>query len=74
MFVLFSVDIDECLEDQMCHQHCENTLGSFRCTCDAGYQLHADDITCVGKSYAHKYKYFNNLWHNMVRYQCIFGF
>ncbi|KAG2469773.1 HMCN2 protein, partial [Polypterus senegalus] len=34
-------DINECEESSIspCHQRCLNTLGSFRCACNAGYQL-----------------------------------
>ena len=31
------VDVDECLESRCAHR-CENTVGSFRCTCDVGYR------------------------------------
>ncbi|XP_062437683.1 hemicentin-1 [Rhea pennata] len=32
-------DVNECQESNSCHQHCFNTVGSFHCGCDAGYQL-----------------------------------
>eukprot|EP00076_Gallus_gallus_P024036 XP_015146072.1 hemicentin-1 isoform X2 [Gallus gallus] len=32
-------DINECQESNSCHQHCINTVGSFHCGCDPGYQL-----------------------------------
>ncbi|XP_063154493.1 hemicentin-1 [Candoia aspera] len=32
-------DINECQESNPCHQHCFNTIGSFHCGCDPGYQL-----------------------------------
>ncbi|XP_015725366.1 hemicentin-1 isoform X1 [Coturnix japonica] len=32
-------DINECQESNSCHQHCFNTIGSFHCGCDPGYQL-----------------------------------
>uniref|UniRef100_A0A3B4E5X1 Hemicentin 1 n=1 Tax=Pygocentrus nattereri TaxID=42514 RepID=A0A3B4E5X1_PYGNA len=28
-----------CQESSPCHQHCLNTIGSFRCACEPGYQL-----------------------------------
>uniref|UniRef100_G1MRA1 Hemicentin-1 n=1 Tax=Meleagris gallopavo TaxID=9103 RepID=G1MRA1_MELGA len=31
-------DINECQESNSCHQHCFNTIGSFHCGCDPGYQ------------------------------------
>ncbi len=39
------VDIDEC-ETDPCDQNCENTEGNFICTCDSGYELQEDGITC----------------------------
>ncbi|KAK1804810.1 hypothetical protein P4O66_003652 [Electrophorus voltai] len=32
-------DINECQDSNPCHQHCLNTIGSFRCACELGYQL-----------------------------------
>ena len=31
-------DIDECAEDE-CDQMCENTYGSYKCSCETGYKL-----------------------------------
>ena len=41
------VDIDECL-NQSCHLNatCNNTVGSFICTCDVGYS--GDGLNCSG--------------------------
>ena len=41
------VDIDECL-NQPCHGNakCNNTGGSFLCTCDIGYS--GDGLNCSG--------------------------
>uniref|UniRef100_A0A8D2KTM3 Hemicentin 1 n=1 Tax=Varanus komodoensis TaxID=61221 RepID=A0A8D2KTM3_VARKO len=32
-------DVNECQELNPCHQRCFNTIGSFHCGCDPGYQL-----------------------------------
>jgi hypothetical protein len=32
---------------QLCQGHCENTLGSYHCTCPHGYNLQHDHH-CVG--------------------------
>ncbi|KAM4896067.1 hemicentin-1 [Sylvia borin] len=32
-------DINECQESNSCHQRCFNTIGSFHCGCDPGFQL-----------------------------------
>ena len=31
-----------------CDQGCINTLGSFQCDCDVGYELNEDGFTCDG--------------------------
>lgn len=41
-------DLDECAQDgSLCDQICNNTFGSFVCTCEPGYVL-VNDI-CEGK-------------------------
>ncbi|KAG7335426.1 hypothetical protein KOW79_000119 [Hemibagrus wyckioides] len=48
-----AVDIDECSfpdsdnSDSRCAQICLNTLGSYLCACYHGYQLRADQHSCV---------------------------
>ncbi len=48
VFIDYS-DIDECLNASLnnCSQRCMNTMGSFYCYCDSGYEGSAD---CIGKS------------------------
>ncbi len=41
------VDIDECLNGG-CEQTCNNTVGSFFCDCEPGYNL-VNASACVGK-------------------------
>lgn len=41
----FCLDIDECSFDY-CDQKCQNTFGSYACTCDQGYIL-VDQYKCV---------------------------
>ena len=50
-----SLDIDECTMDiDGCAQTCTNEpVGSFTCSCDAGYTLNADGKTCDGRSHVH---------------------
>ena len=53
-FVLMSfsnvVDVDECARNNgYCSQICNNTIGSFMCTCYVGYELDNDLATCNGK-------------------------
>lgn len=41
-------DVDECGKDNGgCEHSCNNTIGSFFCTCREGYALHSDNKTCI---------------------------
>ncbi|XP_077973794.1 bone morphogenetic protein 1-like [Styela clava] len=44
----FFKEIDECEDKRKsgCQQGCVNTLGSYKCVCDPGYELAADGRTC----------------------------
>ena len=44
------LDIDECSQGTAgCNQGCNNTEGSFICTCNEGFRLHHNNLTfCVG--------------------------
>jgi len=42
-----SSDINEC-EENICHQFCTNTNGSFNCSCRPEFELQPDGITCNG--------------------------
>ena len=43
------LDINECDNNNGgCSQNCTNTNGSFFCSCDEGYQLKSDGLTCKG--------------------------
>ncbi|XP_061886936.1 bone morphogenetic protein 1-like isoform X2 [Entelurus aequoreus] len=44
----FFKEMDECSrpDDGGCEQHCVNTLGSYRCACDPGYELATDKSSC----------------------------
>ena len=44
-------DINECTEGTAgCAHECNNTIGSYICSCDEGYRLESDGRTCNGKS------------------------
>ena len=44
-----SLDIDECAEGtDRCAQNCHNTIGSYTCSCNAGYRLNANGYDCDG--------------------------
>ena len=46
-FALSSTDIDECTLDP-CEQICNNTSGSFVCSCNPGYRLDDNGVNCDG--------------------------
>ena len=44
------IDINECnTNNGGCNQVCTNTIGSFECSCNTGYELSANPLICVGK-------------------------
>ena len=45
------VDINECANNNGgCMQRCVNSVGTYHCECNIGYQLHNSDLhTCVGE-------------------------
>ena len=43
------LDVDECqTSNGECAEFCNNTDGSFECSCRTGYMLAADDANCNG--------------------------
>ena len=43
-------DVNECIEEKGCCDHvCEDTEGSFICSCFEGYSLMEDQARCQGK-------------------------
>ena len=42
-------DVDECATaNGGCEHNCHNTEGSFYCSCNDGYELLADNMSCIG--------------------------
>ena len=46
--MFFYSDIDECVQGAGCSQNCNNTAGSYFCTCMDGFELESDNHTCAG--------------------------
>ena len=47
--VEFYVDLDECATgNHNCQQQCHNTVGSYTCSCNSGFDLNSDGRTCTG--------------------------
>lgn len=44
---LIIIDINECASSP-CEYSCTNTDGSFECSCDDGYALGLDGLSCQG--------------------------
>lgn len=51
-FGLFVLDVNECRHypGRLCAHKCENTLGSYKCSCTTGFALAADGRNCDGKT------------------------
>lgn len=53
----FYLDIDECNgEKNVCNQTCNNSVGSYDCSCEPGYKLALDGFSCDGKTNLSKMK------------------
>ena len=71
----FVLDIDECSTgSHQCSQHCENTIGSYLCSCQPGFSLSSvDQVTCesmsksiIHSSFVYLYKIYCDNWHDPV--------
>ena len=55
-------DVDECSEGiDRCDQNCHNAVGSYACSCDSGYSLDENGVTCNGTQkyrLAHSIKFY----------------
>ena len=59
-----NTDVDECtLNTHNCEHTCENTIGSFLCGCNAGYELISDGRTCEGMNKIINFFYYNSYNH-----------
>ena len=54
-------DVDECRAGMsLCEHGCTNRVGSYTCSCSAGYTLANNGISCLGKF---KYVYASRIVH-----------
>ena len=53
-----------------CEQNCIDALGSLFCTCNEGYTLNMDNITCLRK-YSKYIFYFMELFHHVCNIRCL---
>ena len=50
-FFVIILDVNECLTDNGgCTHQCNNTIGSYNCSCWNGYELSSDNHNCIGKT------------------------
>ncbi|KAM4696629.1 hemicentin-2 [Rhinophrynus dorsalis] len=64
-------DVDECAQSSPCHQRCLNTIGSYRCACDPGYQLkgtHCIDVNECLRGVCQPQQHCKN---TLGSYQCV---
>ncbi len=61
---MYCIDNNECRssDTNSCHQVCNNTPGSYTCSCNVGYRLGSDGRTCTGQPW-HSHKKLANLNH-----------
>ena len=54
MFCIYNLDVDECVTatGNNCDDNavCENTIGSYTCTCNTGFD--GDGVVCTGNFYS----------------------
>lgn len=65
MYIFLWLEMDECSrpDNGQCEQRCLNTLGSYRCACDPGYELAADRHSCASECSSHyRGKDWKHLW------------
>jgi len=46
---MFHADLDDCV-DNSCEQTCTDLFGRYQCSCNSGYTLNDDNLTCSGKA------------------------
>ena len=54
LYTIHSLVFDVCdIENGGCEHNCTNIGSSYYCTCNSGYELHTDRITCHGELFQH---------------------
>ncbi|KAH7644719.1 hypothetical protein HUG17_0257 [Dermatophagoides farinae] len=64
------IDIDECQNRTLnkCHHHCQNYIGSYKCSCYSGYKLDNDGHSCIDENECEMFNTSSNLIHNNDEY------
>ena len=48
--IIMVLDTNECGNaNGGCEHYCNNTVGSFTCSCNTGFELAEDNLNCTGK-------------------------
>ena len=67
MMLVLWIDIDECQSElHECNQLCENTIGSYSCSCNPGFEL-VDVFKCKGTHHFKMYYFINLLLYDHYR-------
>lgn len=53
-------DVNECQESNLCNQLCVNTIGSYRCACEPGFQLRSR--RCIGETLGLKIYFYSIIY------------
>ncbi|GIY95881.1 low-density lipoprotein receptor-related protein 2 [Caerostris extrusa] len=56
-------NIDECVDEHPCSQHCRNTQGSYKCFCEVGYLSTDGGVTCKANSSVKPMLIFSNRYY-----------
>lgn len=63
-------DINECEDDRICPHTCTNSVGSYKCSCWAGFDYHADKEACIANKEHTSFLYYSTkdaVWrHNLT--------
>lgn len=71
---LYYSDVNECVTcNGSCSQICSNTIGSYTCSCAAGYMLSVDNRTCLGTHFVITCSTCILILYNIILYKSCFS-